>query len=234
MNANDVAPGQVQLWWASLDVSNSEIDRLRNMLTAEELGRAERFRVDTAARRFIGARAALRMILGRATGSEPADVAFVFGEHGKPRLPGGGLFFNASDSGNYVAVALTTEEVGVDIELERTIRRRDRLARRVCTDRELEMIAQAPEEERDALLLRLWTCKEAALKAVGVGLSGGPHNIEAEIPLNGTPRLSRLLEETHTWSLLFPDLHPTLLCSVVVKGSDWRFVSRQLSFQSTE
>jgi len=231
MNANDLAPGQVQLWWASLDVSDSEIDRLRGMLTQEELGRAERFRVTAAARRFICARAALRMILGRATGAEPAEVAFLFGEHGKPHLPDGKLFFNASDSGDYVVVALTTAEVGVDIELARVVRRRDGLAQRICTDSELEMLARAPEEERDALLLRLWTCKEAALKAVGIGLSGGARNIEAEIPPNGAPRLSRLLEEADHWSLFFPDLIPNLLCSVVVKGREWRVVSRQFAFQ---
>jgi len=233
MSKIEVLPGQVQLWWASLDVRDSEIDRLRGMLTREELGRAERFRITAAARRFIGARAALRMILGRATGTEPAEVGFLFGEHGKPRLPDGGLFFNASDSGDYVVVALTRAEVGVDIELARIVRRRDRLARRVCTDREIEMLARAPEEERDALLLRLWTCKEAALKAVGVGLSGGARNIETEIPPDGEPQLSRLLEESDHWSLLFPDLLPNLLCSVVVKGSNWRAVSRQFSLHST-
>ncbi|MBD3857265.1 MAG: 4'-phosphopantetheinyl transferase superfamily protein [Acidobacteria bacterium] len=233
MSKIEVLPGQVQLWWALLDVSDSEIDRLRGMLTQEELGRAERFRVTAAARRFIGARAALRMILGRATGTEPAEVGFLFGQHGKPRLPDGGLFFNASDSGDYVVVALTRAEVGVDIELARKVRRRDRLARRVCTDREIEMLARVSEEERDALLLRLWTCKEAALKAVGIGLSGGARNIEAEIPPNSAPRLSHLLEETDHWSLLFPDLLPNLLCSVVVKGSNWRAVSRQFSLHST-
>ena len=232
MNGIDLPPGQVQVWWASIDVGDSEIARLRGMLTHEELRRAERFRVAAAARRFIGARAALRMILGRAIGAEPADVEFYFGKHGKPLLPDGGPFFNASDSGDYVVVALTTAEVGVDIELVRIVRRRDRLARRVCTDSELEMLAGAPEEERDALLLRLWTCKEAALKAIGIGLSGGARNVEAQIPRNGTPQLSRLLDETAHWSLLFPDVLPQLLCSVVVKGSDWRAVSRQFSLQS--
>ena len=59
----------------------------------------------------------------------------------------------------------------------RVVRNHDRLAKRVCTDREIEMLARAPEEGRDALLLRLWTCKEAALKAVGIGLSGGARNV---------------------------------------------------------
>ena len=229
MKAISISDGEVQLWWASLEVSDSEIDRLRATLTPEELRRAERFRVAAAARRFVGARAALRMILGRATGVGPADVEFRFGENGKPRLTEGELCFNASDSGDYVVVALTTAEVGVDIEIVRVVRNHDRLAKRVCTDRELEMLARAPEEERDALLLRLWTCKEAALKAVGIGLSGGARNVELEIPPNGVPRLSRLLDEADHWSLLFPDLLPNLLCSVVVKGWDWRAVSRPFS-----
>jgi hypothetical protein len=52
------------------------------------------------------------------------------------------------------------------------------------------------------------------------------------MPPNGKPRFSRLLEEPDHWSLLFPDLLPGLLCSVVVNGSGWRVVSRQFSFQS--
>jgi len=233
MKTIEVPDGEVQLWWASLEVSDSEIGRLRGMLAPAELRRAERFRIPAAARRFVGARAALRMILGRATGAAPADVEFLFGERGKPRLPGGGIFFNASDSGDYAVVALSSAEVGVDIELVRTLRRNDRLARRVCTDRELELLARTPEEDRDTLLLRLWTCKEAALKAVGIGLSGGARNVEAEIPLNGAPRLTRLLEEAGHWSLLFPDVLPDLLCSVVVKGRGWQAVSQRFSLHST-
>ena len=233
MDFIEVVDGEVQLWWASLEISEPEIERLRTILAPDELRRAERFRVAAAARRFVGSRAGLRLILGRATGVEPADVEFLFGEHGKPYLHGGELLFNATDSGDYFVVALSSAEVGVDLEVARTLRHNHGLARRVCTDREIEMLARAPEEERDALLLRLWTCKEAALKAVGIGLSGGARNVEAEIPLNGAPRLSRLLDETDHWSLLFPALVPGLLCSVVVKGCDWRAESRQFSLHST-
>jgi 4'-phosphopantetheinyl transferase len=232
MNEIDLLPGEVQLWWASLEAAESEIDRLRQMLDPVELGRAERFRIASAARRFIGARAALRMILGRATGVEPSEVEFLFGERGKPRLAGGQLFFNASDSGDFVVVALATAEVGVDIELARIIRRPDRLAERVCTDRELELLARTPREARDTMLLRLWTCKEAGLKAAGVGLSGGARNVEADISTDEPPKLVRLLEETDHWFLLFPNLHPGLLCTVVVKGEDWRAVSRPFSIHS--
>ena len=86
MDRIDLPPGEVQLWWASLDVSDSEIGRLRGMLAPAELQRADRFRIAAAARRFVGARAALRMILCRATGAAPAEVEFLFGERGKRRI----------------------------------------------------------------------------------------------------------------------------------------------------
>ena len=233
MNLSHIPPGEVHLHWTSLDLNEAEIQGLRRTLVPEELRRAERFRVVAAARRFIAARAALRRILAEATGVVPGALEFHFGKHGKPYLADGGPFFNASDSGDVVVIALTTAEVGVDIELIRPLVRRQRLARRVCTERELELLEQVPENQRDTLLLRLWTCKEAALKAVGTGLPGGMRNVETEIPRNGHPYLANVLGEKDGWTLLFPELRPDLLCSVVVRGSVARAVSRPFPLQST-
>ena len=232
MNSIDLPDGEVQLWWASLDVSDSEIDRLRATLAPAELKRAERFRVAGAGRRFIAARAGLRTVLAAATGTPATKLEFRFGSHGKPHLAEGSPSFNASDSGDFVVVALALTDVGVDIEVRRSLARLDRLARRICTERELELLQRAPEGARDERLLRLWTCKEAALKAIGTGLSGGVRNIEAEIPRTGPPMLTRLPGGSDGWSLLFADLHPSLLCSVVVRGSGWRAVERAFSLDA--
>jgi len=229
----DIPNGEVQVWWASLEATDSQTEELRRVLSPEETRRAERFRVEAAARRFIAARAALRSVLGRTTGTDPADITFAFGEHGKPRLSGGGPCFNASDTGNFVVVAVTTTEVGIDIELVRSLRRRDRLARRICTKRELDALTRFPEEQRDAALLRLWTCKEAALKAIGTGLPGGARNVEVDLPPHGSPKLVRVLDDPDRWALYSVDLPPNLLCSTVIRGPDWRIVSRQFSIYST-
>jgi 4'-phosphopantetheinyl transferase len=233
MKDPNVPAGEVHVWWASLAVSDSEIERLHRLLSPEERRRAERFRVGAAARRFIAARAALRSVLGTATGIDPTDLKFRFGEHGKPHLLDGGPCFNASDTGDFVVVAVTTAEIGIDIEIVRPLGRRDRLARRICTDRELEALARTPGEERDAQLLRLWTCKEAALKAIGTGLPGGARNVEVELPPGGPPKLTYLMGESDGWALLFPDLSPDLLCSAVVRGSNWRAVIRPFILHST-
>ena len=232
MRGIDLHDGEVQVWWASLDVSDAELERLRGLLSKEEKRRAERFRIERAARRFIAARAALRTVLGRATGIGPADITFTFGGHGKPGLPNDGPCFNASDTGDVVAIAVSSAEVGIDIELVRPLRRSDRLARRICTDPELEALARFPEDQRGAQLLRLWTCKEAALKAIGIGLPGGARNVEIDLPTVGPPKLRRLLDESDGWALLSCDLAPDLLCSAVVRGADLRVVNERFSIYS--
>ncbi|HSM52537.1 MAG TPA: 4'-phosphopantetheinyl transferase superfamily protein, partial [Thermoanaerobaculia bacterium] len=92
------------------------------------------------------------------------------------------------------------------------------LARRICTGRELEHFERLPEPERDAALLRLWTCKEAGLKALGVGLAGGARNVEVELEDDGRPRLRRLCGETGGWALLSLELGLGLECSIVVRS----------------
>ncbi len=233
MNDPMIPPGEVHLWWARVSEANEHLDRLRPMLNSDELERAARFRVEGAAQRFVVARAVLRSLLGRATGVDPADVVFAYGEHGKPRLEAGGPSFNASDSGDFVVVGLASEELGVDVEAMRPLARRERLALRICTERELEAFETIPEAERDAAILRLWTCKEAALKAVGIGLSGGVQNIEIDLLPDGPPRLRRLRGEIDGWTLVPATLSPEVVCSVVVRGDGLQVSIRPWNFQST-
>ena len=73
--------------------------------------------------------------------------------------------------------------------------------------------------------------RKPALKAVGIGLSGGAAQCRSGDPaVNGSPQaLPSPGRKPTDWSLFFPDLFPNLLCSVVVKGRDWRTVSRPFS-----
>ena len=233
MNDSVIPPGEVHLWWARVSEAEPHLDLLRRTLNSEELERAARFRVEGAARRFVVARAVLRSLLGLATEVDPAEVVFAYGEHGKPRLAAGGPSFNASDSGDFVAVGLASAELGVDVEVVRPLARRERLALRICTERELEAFETIPEAERDAAFLRLWTCKEAALKAVGIGLSGGVRSIEIDLRSDGPPRLRRLRGEVDGWTLVPATLSPEVVCSVVVRGDRPQVSIQPWSFHST-
>lgn len=205
------------MWCSSLAVDDDELALAMSLLDERESERAERLRVPAVRRRFIAARAALRSVLGESTGTEPSAVRFAYGERGKPRLAAGGPHFNASDSGDWAVVALADTELGIDLEVVRKLRNADGLARRICTERELERFERLPEPERDAALLRLWTCKEAGLKAVGLGLPGGLRNVEVEMDGAGPVRLRRLCGESDGWTLQSVDLGPGLKCSIVVR-----------------
>ncbi len=227
-----IPPNEVHLWWASLEVSEGELKALRRILNSRELERADRFKVPNAARRFIAARAVLRSLLGLATATDPARVEFSYGERGKPSVTGA-PHFNASDSGDTVVVAMASEEIGVDVEGLRPLPNPDRLARRICTPDELEQLDALTEEEAAAALLRLWTYKEAALKAVGLGLPGGLRNVDVDLRPGKSAQLRRLCEHRNGWSLLTADVDPDLLCSIVVRGTQWRLVGREFEIQST-
>ena len=202
------------------------METLRQSLTEEEELRAARYRVAGRGDRFVVARAVLRWTLGRATGIEPGAVHFSYGSNGKPYLAGGGPRFNASDSGDYVVVALATDEIGIDLEILRPMARRDGLAKRICTDREFAAFASLPEEQKNGALLRLWTCKEAGLKAVGTGLTGGVRNVEIDFGPDQDFRLRRLLDHHNGWSLIPIDVHETIICTAIIRGTDWSVVRR--------
>jgi len=232
MTTFGLPPNEIHLWRASLDVSDQLTANLRALLDHNELRRADRFRVPDAARRFIAARAVLRTLLGRVTGTDPAAVEFEYGESGKPSVAGA-PHFNASDSGDTVVVAMASADIGVDVERLRPVSNRDRLARRICTAFELDRLAAIPDHELDSTLLQLWTVKEAALKAVGLGLPGGLRNVDVDFRSGRPPRLRRLREYRDGWSLLTADIDRELLCSIVARGDGWRLISREHSHQST-
>jgi 4'-phosphopantetheinyl transferase len=97
------------------------------------------------------------------------------GEHGKPALHDGELKFNLSHTGEVAVLAVTVgHDVGVDIERARSWSDPVRFARRFLAPAEACAVAALPARERCEALTRLWTAKEAYVKALGTGLAATP------------------------------------------------------------
>lgn len=110
------------------------------------------------------------------------------GEQGKPHFPAFPQYrFNLSHSGTLALCALDEQPVGVDIEVIRP--RHPRLARRICSERELEWLEG--QEDRETALCKLWTRKEALAKYRGTGLTIPLREIC--VPLTDTEKLDGLL-----------------------------------------
>lgn len=146
-----------------------------HLITAERRARVEKFHTDGDKCRGVGAGLLLEyglqkhgLSLLEAKG-KLRQVSLLTGPHGKPKLQGEQLFFNLSHSGDYVAAAFSTEEVGVDIEQVKTAN--IKIANRFFTKEEAEYLNEVDEEIRAQAFTEIWTRKESYVKAVGMGLT---------------------------------------------------------------
>jgi 4'-phosphopantetheinyl transferase len=145
-------------------------------ITPKERLRAGRFRFPKDALHWTACRASLRIILGKLIQLPPNEVPLVLSKQGKPTLapPFDAIHFNLSHCPDLALVAVGSDgPIGIDLEkVERAID----LLECVSTFCHPQEIQQLPDETRLRArhLLRIWTAKEAVLKALGTGLSHPP------------------------------------------------------------
>ena len=145
------------------------------LLGAGELARAARFRFEHDRVTYVLAHALWRTALGICLGMEATHVPLGSTPAGQPRLHGTGYATSLSHSGNWVAIAICAGvTVGVDIERSPARMTLDELMPLICTPAEMADLARLPAQARETGLLKLWTRKEALLKAFGVGLNEDP------------------------------------------------------------
>jgi 4'-phosphopantetheinyl transferase len=171
--APSLAAGEVLVWRVALDVDAAAVATLESGLDDDERVRAARFVVPAARRRFVVARVALRQLLGHYTGTDPGALRLEAGARGKPALAVAHVLrFNVAHSGDWALIALARgREVGVDIEA--TPRDIDPLgvAAQVFSDAERHALQAVALGERHDAFARIWTRKEAYIKARGEGFS---------------------------------------------------------------
>jgi len=168
---NPLRDGIAYIWEGRLDARSAETAAARALLSPGERARADRFVYDHHRRRYTVAQAHLRRVLGDLTGDHPANIRFMFGEHGKPFLAEGPVF-NQSHSSERVMIGVAAEgRLGIDIEKRRTVRLMSEIASKNFTSEESEFFHRTPGADRQRVFFQLWTCKEAFLKALGVGLT---------------------------------------------------------------
>jgi len=104
------------------------------------------------------------------TGMQNRDIHFDIAEKGKPFLKGiQSVHFNITHSGDRVACAVSSSEVGVDIEHHRRVN--FNVAERFFSPAEVRDLMGMEENARQEYFFRLWTIKESYLKAIGSGLT---------------------------------------------------------------
>ena len=145
-------------------------------LDEEERSRWRGYAYDGPRRRFLLCRAALRALLCERLACENERLAFKTSRRGKPFAlvedSPASISFNVSHSGNHGLIGLApTGRLGVDIEERDAQRNLDLLIDTVLGEVEKAELDTKHGTERTYLFFKLWTFKEALLKACGEGFS---------------------------------------------------------------
>jgi 4'-phosphopantetheinyl transferase len=201
--------GEVHIWGASLDICGPVLEELTGLLSGEERRRAGKLKSARDGDRFIAARGTLRQLLARNLHADPSAIEFSLNPYGKPSLKKDmnpdDIRFNVSYSNELMLIAVSRGmEVGVDIEYMRPDIECVELAKQFFTTGEAASLCSLPREEMLKNFYRVWTCKEAYIKATGLGLSMPLNHFEVTLLPNGSAALKSSdgsMEDISMWSL---------------------------------
>ena len=156
----------VDVWVVALDADVSDT------LSPSDRVRANR-RAGEAQRRFIVSHSAVRAIVGGYL-DVAADAVDLSARYGQPlQVADGALTVSLAHAGERALVAVAAAATGVDVEHLGNLPadELEEMAAFCLSPRELAELAALPVEARHLAFLRLWTRKEAYLKACGRGLA---------------------------------------------------------------
>ena len=175
----------VDVWWCDLRRTSAQRRSAWGAATSdEERDRADRFRFPADRERFLARRGFLRSVLAGYAGRRPEALQFARGPNGKPRLPDADIRFNLSRTEDGILLGVTRgPEIGVDVERVRPGYTGEEISGKFFAPAEMASLADLPEGIRSEAFFRVWTAKEAYLKARGEGL-GYPLNAFA-VPFAG-------------------------------------------------
>jgi 4'-phosphopantetheinyl transferase len=207
LEANDA-----HVWMFGTDISSDQFAVFRKHLSNDENARADRFVFESDRLRFVASHGRLRIILGAYCVTQPRDLVFDSGSHGKPFLkePPVRIQFNLSHSGSRAALVVTRNmRCGIDIEKIRPEISDQAIAARFFCSRENEWLQSVPSDKRIEGFFRLWSVKESILKADGKGMSIPLADVDTSDILTRISPFISLPDGEEELSLWVGELHAT-------------------------
>lgn len=168
--------GIIRLWLMEVDSPSPALMAIwRACLDDHERARADRFYFEADRAIYTAAHWLLRQALSAAASLAPEAWRFTAERYGKPRIDPAlgplGLGFNLSHTKGLVACAVGPEiDIGLDVERITPERADLAVAEHYFSPSEVALMRDAPPARRPDIFFRLWTLKEALIKATGEGL----------------------------------------------------------------
>jgi 4'-phosphopantetheinyl transferase len=160
---------EVHIWHISIEASARLVVFAGELLSPDEKARAARYHLERDRNRFIVSRMTLRLLLEQYL-DQPADaIQFRMGDNKKPFVQSDiPFYYNVAHAGDKILIAVSDNIVGIDVEhIDRELDTTD-IATTCFSTKEQEFVAASADSV--TAFYRLWTRKEALLKATGKGI----------------------------------------------------------------
>lgn len=212
----------------SVEIGKAEFSEISSALSEQELVYARGIRHTQFRNVWASVRSALRLVLSEVTGVSDAKIDINYSTSGKPVLQGNPVHFNVSHSGNRGLIAVSAKyPVGVDLEQIRMRKGLQRLAKRFLHPGEAEYLASLTEQQQVQTFTRLWTAREALVKATGQGIGAGFSRFSVKIiPGSQNTHLEYGIEDPEkilhfpckVWQLKLEDAKSSAYCAALAVG----------------
>lgn len=188
---------------------------LIHFLNPEERSRSERYYKEKDRNQFIICRSILKFVLAAYTKLDAKSIQLDYHFNKKPYLSSHPwLYFNVSHSEDFAVIAISLKKVGIDIEYIAKDFTFTNVLPDVFDNNEVLAIQKAVDIKHT--FYKLWTRKEALVKALGTGIDDDFKNIPS---LDGHHMIdSKLVKNTENWQVCSFELDDNYLGAVAFEG----------------
>lgn len=195
----------IHLLRAGCGNSRSLVKALLSFLPAAERWRYAQFDFEDQRRQFLWSRLLARLVLSSSLDKDMRDITFSHLDNGKPFLEDSEVQFNLSHTEGLIACSVARRRLGIDVEKmaggEKEEKRWNLLAERYFSEAEREFLFSRDQASQSDAFFRIFTMKEARVKASGEGLSLLRADLSVPLP-------TREKSAVDSWEYLTKRLEP--------------------------
>jgi 4'-phosphopantetheinyl transferase len=166
---------EVEIWHGQVTAEDAHYQSYWRVLDEADQTQAHKFKNALLHKRYVESHGRLRNLLAKTLNQPPEKIRISKAEHGKPYLADyPELAFNLSHTADRLIIATGWNcRLGVDIEIDKQRINLSELVDKCFAEEEAGYWIQLPETQKNREFYRIWTRKEAFVKATGHGIALG-------------------------------------------------------------
>lgn len=198
---------------SSIEIGKKNSNEIKKYLSDQELLKLNSYYFYEDQLRFALGRYIVRTKLAKYLNCSPSDINIQYNHYGKPFITSPtNIYFNISHSMDFVVVVFYKHQIGVDIEYNQKFN--DELISEVFfSSNEIIYLNSLSLEMKKQEFFKIWTYKEAYIKAIGKGMSADPCSIDI---ISLRDNFLNYKEEIYKIAAI-TEIHPSYSCTLCYK-----------------